>query len=413
MSLPVLLGLIADPRGALARPASGTAVTPGAELFADAVRELAPAEGEEPHAAAEEAAEVEAAPEVIPMLAIPVAVAEGGAGSSAVVPPAAAPAPLGPAPGTTTAPAEGDAARAAALPAPVPPPTPLPTGSQSLSTDPAPVDGTNFRQTPGLIVEPADEHTAPAAPGAAPSLPAPALPAESLRQARAIITAPAEGEAASAAAPPYVPVPAGVPIQPKGATPVEGATAPQFAAPAASAPVADLRVSAPADAAPPASAPPAPAPRPALLPQLSGPVVSLARAGDGAHSITLTISPEALGPVTVRARISDGSIRLELHAPSDAGREALRLILADLRRDLAGAAPHATLSVSSQDAPSSSASGSSGSSGSFAGSSHGRTGSDAAAPRHPESSAPAAGREADPMPPAPAPLPHGGIDVYA
>ena len=93
-------------------------------------------------------------------------------------------------------------------------------------------------------------------------------------------------------------------------------------------------------------------PRPALLPQLAAPVVALARSPQGQHSITLTVSPENLGPVTVRAHITGAGIRLELHSPSDAGREALRVILADLRRDLAIAAPGASVDVSSRDASS-------------------------------------------------------------
>ncbi|OIU85836.1 hypothetical protein BFN01_12140 [Microbacterium sp. AR7-10] len=89
--------------------------------------------------------------------------------------------------------------------------------------------------------------------------------------------------------------------------------------------------------------------RPALLPQLTGPVIALARSPEGQHSITLTVSPENLGPVTVRAHIVGSSIRLELHSPSDAGRDALRVILTDLRRDLSVAAPGASVDVSSRD----------------------------------------------------------------
>lgn len=92
--------------------------------------------------------------------------------------------------------------------------------------------------------------------------------------------------------------------------------------------------------------------RPALLPQLTGPVIALARSPQGQHSITLTVSPENLGPVTVRAHIVGSSIRLELHSPSDAGRDALRVILADLRRDLSVAAPGASVDVSSRDSAS-------------------------------------------------------------
>src|SRR5690606_14552538 len=86
---------------------------------------------------------------------------------------------------------------------------------------------------------------------------------------------------------------------------------------------------------------------------LRGPVIALARSPQGQHSITLTVSPENLGPVTVRAHIVGSSIRLELHSPSDAGRDALRVILADLRRDLSVAAPGASVDVSARDSGSS------------------------------------------------------------
>lgn len=111
-------------------------------------------------------------------------------------------------------------------------------------------------------------------------------------------------------------------------------------------PVASSAPTAASNAAEPAAAG---SPRPALLPQVTSPVIALARYPQGQHSITLTVSPENLGPVTVRAHISGNSIRLELHSPSDAGREALRVILADLRRDLSVAAPGASVDVSSRD----------------------------------------------------------------
>ncbi|MEV7618585.1 flagellar hook-length control protein FliK [Microbacterium sp. NPDC089321] len=115
---------------------------------------------------------------------------------------------------------------------------------------------------------------------------------------------------------------------------------------AVSQPVASAAPAAAASAAEPA---PTASTRPALLPQVASPVLALARYPQGQHSITLTVAPENLGPVTVRAHISGSSIRLELHSPSDAGREALRVILADLRRDLSVAAPGASVDVSSRD----------------------------------------------------------------
>jgi hypothetical protein len=112
-------------------------------------------------------------------------------------------------------------------------------------------------------------------------------------------------------------------------------------------------VAAPAGTPAPA---PSPAPSAGLLPQVTAPVIALARSAEGQHSVTLTVTPENLGPVTVRAHISGGSIRLELHAPSDVGRDALRTILTDLRRDLAVAAPGASLHVAATDPSSASSS---------------------------------------------------------
>ncbi|MDH5138619.1 MULTISPECIES: flagellar hook-length control protein FliK, partial [unclassified Microbacterium] len=163
-----------------------------------------------------------------------------------------------------------------------------------------------------------------------------------------------------------------------------------------------------APAAPP-SAVAAPA-RPALLPQVAAPVVSLAQAPDGDHRITLTVSPENLGPVTVRALIAGSTIRIELHAPGELGRDALRAILGDLRRDLAIAAPQATLSLTTSDgSPSSPQHGGTG----------GQTGNGGAdAQRHQATARasavpPTPAEVPPPPPPAPPVAPLGGIDVYA
>ena len=170
-----------------------------------------------------------------------------------------------------------------------------------------------------------------------------------------------------------------------------------------------------------------PAARPVLLPQLSAPVVSLAQAPDGDHSLTLTVSPENLGPVTVRAHISGGAIHIELHAPNDLGREALRAILVDLRRDLAAAAPHASLMLStSDDGPGSSnpqnpANGSGAqnggsASGTATSAGGGQPGAGASAGREANGARPAhdgALPTPEPTPPIPLVSPHGGIEVFA
>ncbi|BDZ39191.1 flagellar hook-length control protein FliK [Microbacterium suwonense] len=143
---------------------------------------------------------------------------------------------------------------------------------------------------------------------------------------------------------------AAVALEPADAAPAGSTTSATPATPATAATAAPTALPTPTQIPTPApTAAPSDASRPALLPQVTAPVVALARSAEGEHSITLTVSPENLGPVTVRAHISSGGIRLELHAPSDAGRDALRTILTDLRRDLSVAAPGASLSVAPTD----------------------------------------------------------------
>ncbi|NIJ05337.1 flagellar hook-length control protein FliK [Frigoribacterium faeni] len=107
---------------------------------------------------------------------------------------------------------------------------------------------------------------------------------------------------------------------------------------------------APATVPTPAAAPPStPAP---LTQQLARPLFSLAAAGPGTHVVTVTVSPEALGPVTVRAHVAGQGMHVEMFAPSDAAREAVRAILPDLRRDLGGAGLQASVDLSNQNRPS-------------------------------------------------------------
>lgn len=86
-----------------------------------------------------------------------------------------------------------------------------------------------------------------------------------------------------------------------------------------------------------------------FAPQVTAPVLSLVRAPDGEHTVTVRVSPENLGPVTVTAHISRGAIAVELGTVSDAGRDALRAILVDLRRDLAALAPMSSITLSPAD----------------------------------------------------------------
>ena len=99
-----------------------------------------------------------------------------------------------------------------------------------------------------------------------------------------------------------------------------------------------------------AAAPPLPAAAPQLHTQLAKPVFSLLAAGDGEHVMTLKVTPESLGTVTVRAVIGADGVRLELFA-ADAGREAVRAVLPDLRRELAGSGFNASLDLGSGSRP--------------------------------------------------------------
>ncbi|MEC5182109.1 flagellar hook-length control protein FliK [Arthrobacter sp. CG_A4] len=119
----------------------------------------------------------------------------------------------------------------------------------------------------------------------------------------------------------------------------------------------------------PAAAPVPPAPAPAaaqapsqpgaaLQPQLAKPLFTLAGASHGQHIMTLQVTPEDLGPMTVRAHIDSAGVRIELFAPGDAGREAIRGMLPELRKELADAGFGASLDVSEHGGPGTAARGS-------------------------------------------------------
>jgi flagellar hook-length control protein FliK len=92
----------------------------------------------------------------------------------------------------------------------------------------------------------------------------------------------------------------------------------------------------------------APAP---LAQQLSRPLFTLAQAGPGEHVVTVQVAPDALGPVTLRAHVTAHGMHVELFAASDAGREAVRQVMPDLRRDAAGSGLSTTMDLSSQNHP--------------------------------------------------------------
>ncbi|SES39458.1 flagellar hook-length control protein FliK [Actinokineospora terrae] len=58
------------------------------------------------------------------------------------------------------------------------------------------------------------------------------------------------------------------------------------------------------------------------------------RGHNGEHELTVHLHPVDLGPVSLTARISGGDIHIDLGSATDAGREALRAALPELRREL-------------------------------------------------------------------------------
>ncbi|TFC96614.1 flagellar hook-length control protein FliK, partial [Cryobacterium sp. TmT3-12] len=92
-----------------------------------------------------------------------------------------------------------------------------------------------------------------------------------------------------------------------------------------------------------------------LTSQVSRTLFTLGAAANGDHVMTIRVSPDNLGPITVRAQVSVDGIRVELIAPTDLARDALRTILPDLRRDLTAGGMSAQLSLSADDQASDSA----------------------------------------------------------
>ncbi|WBM80108.1 flagellar hook-length control protein FliK [Cryobacterium breve] len=97
-----------------------------------------------------------------------------------------------------------------------------------------------------------------------------------------------------------------------------------------------------------------------LAGQVGRGLASLIGAANGEHAMTITVNPDNLGPVTVRAHIGGSSIRVELFAPTDLARDALRAILPELRRDLAQGGTDTRLDLSGNSQPDDSRAGGSG-----------------------------------------------------
>ena len=248
-----------------------------------------------------------------------------GTQNQALAPPTAVPAALSADPGTTA-------------PAGTPQESwPAPSGSPGTAATAAPLATPALTTPPPAPAVPAT--LSPAAPGYA-DAPAVAagndsgFPGTALAEA-STSGAPTETTAvtASAAAP--------------GAVPADALAAAGNAA--AATPVSHPTSS--AAAAPQPAAPAPPQPGATLQPQLAKPLFTLAGAPQGQHIMTLQVTPEDLGPMTVRAHIDAAGVRIELFAPGDAGREAIRGILPELRKELADAGFGASLDVSEHSGP--------------------------------------------------------------
>lgn len=190
--------------------------------------------------------------------------------------------------------------------------------------------------------------TAVSAPTAA--LPAPPAAAGSLltvadQQPSVRIVTTGGEQTSSAPTPPVVDAAAGAPAP--SAAPSATVSPTPTPTPSATVAAALPQPVAPAPLAP-TDAPDTSAPSPrAVAAQVTPAVLSIAQRPAGTHQLTMTVTPDSLGPVTVRAHVSaGGDVQVELIGATDAGRDALRMIAIDLRRDLASILPTATLSLS-------------------------------------------------------------------
>jgi flagellar hook-length control protein FliK len=71
--------------------------------------------------------------------------------------------------------------------------------------------------------------------------------------------------------------------------------------------------------------------------QLAQVIAPLKLDGDGVHRLSIHLHPADLGPVNVVAELRNGDIHIHLAGATDAGREALRQALPELRRELQSA----------------------------------------------------------------------------
>jgi flagellar hook-length control protein FliK len=91
----------------------------------------------------------------------------------------------------------------------------------------------------------------------------------------------------------------------------------------------------PTAAAAPAAAPPPATPMPGPpATQLAMRIAPLRLDADGVHRLTVNLHPVDLGPVQVVAEVRNGTINVQLTGSTDAGTDALRNAMDDLRREL-------------------------------------------------------------------------------
>ena len=350
---PAAVDAATGPEGtALAGPGPTGAVVPGRALLAGVLEAATSGTGTAAAAPSGAGAPATAEPSSTVVGVAPTAVALAGAAAPAA-PAAGAPAPAAGAPGTATVGAvHGPAATAVTTGA-----TGLRVGSEAVAVDAVPAPGARPFPTTGAA------STAPALPAAVPTAPAVgATPTGATSTAPAVgptptPTAPAAGPSAlsSSATTAPAPVPVDGPEQAPTVRPTGGEAGATSSVDVVATPAAPVVApSGPTTAAAPA-APSAPAPQPApMAQQLARPLFTLAQAGPGEHVVTVTVAPEQLGPVTVRATVGGHGVHVELFAPSEAGREAVRAVLPDLRRDLgtaSGAGVATSLDLSAQDQP--------------------------------------------------------------
>lgn len=91
---------------------------------------------------------------------------------------------------------------------------------------------------------------------------------------------------------------------------------------------------------------------PPLSAQIGTELLSLRQTVNGDHIVTIAVRPDNLGPVTISAVVGRDGMNVELFSPSPEGRDALKQMLPDLRRDLASAGGSgSSLDLGARDAP--------------------------------------------------------------